>query len=119
MSLVKELGNISIKAQDKLLVEHDPHNIPPLGVKVGFYKDVSNLNSKEERSSLPTDKNTKITFIGKIIDIIGPVKKPWIVVKVSDKDEIASYSEGEILFYLKESKKKGFKKKPRNYRKNR
>ena len=54
MSLVKELGNISIKAQDKLLVEHDPHNIPPLGVKVGFYKDVSNLNSKEERSSLVT-----------------------------------------------------------------
>ena len=117
MSLLKELGNISIKAQDKLLVEHDPHNIPPLGVKVGYYKDKKSFNSKEEKSNTLDVKNEKITFIGKIIDIIGPVKKPWIVIKVNDKNESIAYSEGLALFYLKESKKKGFKKRSKNYRK--
>jgi rRNA processing protein Gar1 len=113
-SQIKELGTLKTKAKDKLLFEHDAHNIPPLGVRVG-YLDINEKESSKEIS----ERNKKVIYVGKIIDIIGPVKNPIIVVKTDKKTEKASYTESTTFFYLKEKKKKNFKKKAYKSKRNR
>ena len=79
----KELGTYAIHTKDKLLFEHDAANIPKLGA------DVGTLNNKTK----------ELQKIGKIIDIIGPVKNPLIVVKLQKRIEDQNVFSKDIEFY--------------------
>ncbi|MHA1991217.1 MAG: hypothetical protein ACW981_08795 [Candidatus Hodarchaeales archaeon] len=96
-SQIKELGLLKTRAKDKLLFNHDAHNIPPLGVRVGFFDE--------------SEKKTKIILIGKIVDIIGQVKNPTVVVKIDKGSEEYTYPEKTIFYYQKDRKKKNFRRK--------
>ena len=99
----KELGTYTIQAKDKLLFEHDAANIPKLGA------DVGTLNNKTK----------ELQTLGKIVDIIGPVKNPIIVVKLQRQVYDQSLFSKEMIFYWKKEffddknkkvKKKSFRK---------
>ena len=77
--------------------------IPPLGVKVGYSNELT----------LKDNKNLKITIVGKIIDIIGPVKDPFVVVKVDKGIDHSSLKTDNIFYYVddrKDRKKKKYSK---------
>ena len=103
-SLIK-LGKKFKKAQDRILIEHSAHNIPPIGVSVGF---IENLSEKEA--------DNKMKFVGKIVDIIGSVKNPVVVIKL-DKKNLEIDAEQLTFYYQKEENKKKSKKKGKYYSK--
>ncbi|MFX1251975.1 MAG: H/ACA ribonucleoprotein complex subunit GAR1 [Promethearchaeota archaeon] len=61
----------------------NPHKIPPM------YAPVI-LNNRQK--------------IGKVSDVIGPIKAPWCVVQITKQSH--SFSEGQKLFFLREPRQK-------------
>ncbi|MFW9778147.1 MAG: hypothetical protein ACFFE8_04770, partial [Candidatus Heimdallarchaeota archaeon] len=67
------------------------------------------LNDVEKNKDSRKQIKKYLIFIGKIVDIIGPVKNPTIVVKLDKNSLEKQYSKETIFYYQKEGKKKGFK----------
>lgn len=96
-------------AKDKVLFISDPSRIPPLNAQVGYPKNSDKIKHPKD-----------LIEIGKIIDIIGSVKNPWVVVK-SKKDvnvkEIPTTSEYYYFIEKTDKFKKGKKGKSSNFKK--
>ena len=109
MKLLEKYEN---KKGNKLIFRQQSSDIPSLGSIVVVEKQNQNRSSSKEK---------KYSEIGKIIDIFGPVKEPWVVVNLF-KDTNLSYD--SVIYYWKKEqqfKKKGFKdnrKSKKRYKKN-
>ena len=89
---MKKLGKVSIIARNgNLLVQ----------------------SNKSERIGTPV-VNQQIKRIGKIVDIIGPTKAPYIVVNI--KGYTDSIKEGDVLYLMDKQPQKS---KPKKYSRNR
>ena len=98
---MKILEKFENKKGNKLIFRQNTSDIPSLGSSVLLEKSTQTSTSS---------KNKKYTEIGKIIDIFGPVKDPWVVVNLFSDKEL-QYD--KLVFYWK--KKDHFKK---NFSKN-
>lgn len=94
---MKVLEKFENKKGNKLIFRQTSSDIPSLGSSVLLER--SNKNSH-------SSKNKNYTEIGKIIDIFGPVKEPWIVVNLFNDKELQY--ENEVFYWRK---KDHFKKK--------
>ena len=107
---MKILEKFENKKGNKLIFRQNTSDIPSLGSSVLL----------ENPSS---SKNKKFTEIGKIIDIFGPVKDPWVVVNLF-KDKEIQY-ENQVFYWKKKDQfKKNFskddsKRKRKNFKKER
>lgn len=90
---MKLLEKYESKKGNKLIFKQSSSDIPSLGSLVF-------LEKQNQKST-----NQKYKEIGKIIDVFGPVKEPWVVVNLSRELEIPTEN---INFYWK--KKEQFKK---------
>ena len=109
---MKTLEKFQHKKGNKLIFRQQSSDIPSLGSIVLLEKE------KQDHSN---SKNKKYSEIGKIIDVFGPVKEPWVVVNLF-KDINISY-DNTSYFWKKDQqfKKKGFKdnkKFKKRYKKN-
>lgn len=100
---MKNLENFENKKGNKLIFRQRTSDIPSLGSSVLVEKP---SNSREK----------KYSEIGKIIDVFGPVKEPWVVVNLfKDKDldytNFSFYWRKQEQFKKKFSRDKGFRKK--------
>lgn len=84
---MKPLGILQHKTNNKLIFKQTNANVPPLGVPVSILK----TSQQKVR-------------IGKLIDIFGPVKQPWLVVQLNKKDQ--QFPSAIEFFWEKKSKYK-------------
>ena len=89
---MKTLELFESKKGNKLIFRQHSSDIPSLGSVVLIEKE----NFKNKQS-----KERKYSEIGKIIDVFGPVKEPWIVVNLF-KTTVMSF-ENSTFFWYKES----------------
>lgn len=94
---MKVLEKFENKKGNKLIFRQTTSDIPSLGSSVLLEKNNKNSSSM---------KNKNYTEIGKIIDIFGPVKEPWVVVNLFNDKELQY--ENEVFYWRK---KEHFKKK--------
>ncbi len=103
---MKLLETYENKKGNKLIFRQRTSDIPSLGSIVVIEKE----NPKGSHS-----KEKKFSDIGKIIDIFGPVKEPWVVVNLF-KDKELHYQNLEFFW----KKEQNFKNKgPKDFKKNR
>lgn len=95
---MKVLEKFEHKKANKLIFRQQTSDIPSLGSVVLVEKDSKKHGNTKEK---------KFSEIGKIIDVFGPVKDPWVVVNLF-KDKEQSYDTAS--FYWKKDQQ--FKKKP-------
>ncbi len=93
--MVEKLGTVLHATRNGyiVVVPEDPKKLPRLGLPV-------------------YDKDLRIKY-GSILDVIGPVEKPLIVVKPASKEVLESIKPGEELYYVPPRPKR---KKPRRPR---
>jgi rRNA processing protein Gar1 len=103
---VHSLGKLEHKKGNKLVFKNITPTIPPIGATVSKVK----LNQDKEKL-----KQKKVR-IGKIIDVFGPVKQPWILAKLNKESTEISTSYEYIWEKKSFVKKKEYKKS--HYRKN-
>ncbi len=80
------IGNSTIKAQNKLIVQLEGEKLPKIGSRVKIKRKDSFLD------------------IGEVIEIIGTTKKPWVVV-LAKKERLKILQEGESIFTSESPKK--------------
>lgn len=108
---MKVLETFEHKKGNKLIFRQHTSDIPSLGSLVLVEKD----NPKKDNS-----KEKKLSEIGKIIDIFGPVKEPWVVVNLFKDMELQT---DDNSFYWKKEQQfkkksgKDFRKSARDFRK--
>ena len=90
---MKTLEKFQHKKGNKLIFRQQSSDIPSLGSVVLLEKE------KQDHSNA---KNKKYSEIGKIIDVFGPVKEPWVVVNLFRDKEI-NYN--DFSFYWKKEEK--------------
>lgn len=73
------IGNSSIKAQGKILVQLENNTLPKIGSLAKIQREGSFMD------------------IGEVIEVIGSTKKPWIVI-LAKKEKLDVLKEGESVF---------------------
>jgi rRNA processing protein Gar1 len=106
---MKILEQFESKKANKLIFRQRTSDLPSLGSIVAVER-----NSPQKSHS----KEKKYSDIGKIIDIFGPVKEPWVVVNLFKSSEMdfnntVFYWKKEVQFKKKFSK--GDKNKPKKF----
>ena len=76
---MKLLEKFESKKGNKLIFRQSTSDIPSLGSVVFYEKKNQNQSNQKDK---------KYREIGKIIDVFGPVKEPWIVVNLSKELEV-------------------------------
>ncbi len=95
---MKSLETFEHKKGNKLIFRQHTSDIPSLGSIVLVEKDYQKRDNSKDK---------KFSEIGKIIDVFGPVKEPWVVVNLFKDLQIPF--ESSAYFWQKEQH---FKKKP-------
>ena len=98
---MKLLGQLENKKGNKLIFKSDTSDIPALG----------SIALQEKKQQQAKGKN--YDEIGKIIDVFGPVKNPWIVVHL--RNEKLSIDQSNTFYWNKTSSFKKDYKNKKNY----
>lgn len=97
---MKVLEKFENKKGNKLIFRQTSSDIPSLGSSVLIEKQNKNSSSS---------KNKNYAEIGKIIDIFGPVKDPWVVVNLFNDKEL-EFENATFYWRKREHFKKKFSK---------
>lgn len=80
------IGNSTIKAQRKLIVQLEGKKLPKIG------------------SRAKIKRKDRFMDIGEVVEVIGTTKKPWIVI-LAKKEKLKTLKDGESIFTEESTKK--------------